>query len=119
MSDERRNIKRRKFNYYMRVLDNGTQQLAGYLSDISPRGFQLECPHPVIVNKDYSFRLDLTPDISNRSFITFSARCRWIKPDDVDPTLIDAGFQIISIAASDDEVYQRIVVKYASQNEWS
>jgi hypothetical protein len=117
MSQERRNIKRRKFTYYMRVLDNNTQQPLGYLADISPKGFQLDTPQPVVVNKDYSIRLDLTADVSDRNFITFSARCRWSRPDESDPSSFDAGFQITSIAPHDDVIFQRMVAKYGSQSD--
>jgi hypothetical protein len=118
MSYERRDIKRRKFNYYMRVLENGSQQLVGYLSDISPRGFQMECPKPVTTNMDYNFRLELTPDISEKSFITFLARCRWSRPDEMDPTLHDAGFQIVGISPHDNEIFQRMVIRYASASDF-
>lgn len=118
MTDERRDIKRRKFNYYMRVLENGSLQLMGYLSDISPRGFQMECPHQVATNRDYNFRLELTPDIADKSFITFLARCRWSKPDEMDPTLYDAGFQIVNISPHDNEIFQRMVIRYASSNDF-
>jgi hypothetical protein len=117
MSDERRYVKRRKFTYYMRVLDSHTQQLIGYLADISQRGFQLDSPQQMVVNKDYSVRLDLTPDVSDRSFITFMARCRWSRPDETDPAAFVAGFQIIGISPNDDVVYQRIVTKYGSQDD--
>ena len=117
MSGERRIGKRRKFTYYMRVVDNYTQQLVGYLADISPKGFQLDTPQPIVVNKDYNVRLDLTPDVSERSFIAFTARCRWNRPDESDPFSFDAGFQITGISPFDNEIYQRIVAKYGSQSE--
>jgi hypothetical protein len=119
MADERRNLKRSKFSYYMRVLDNYTQQVVGYLANISPRGFQLDCSQPIILNKDYTLRLDLTADISERSFIVFSARCRWSRPSENDPFSYDAGFQILNISPNDDVIFQRIVTKYGSKdNVW-
>jgi hypothetical protein len=117
MSKERRNVKRRKFTYYMRVLDSKTMEAVGYLADISEKGFQLDSPRPVDVNKDFNFRLDLTPDVSDKNFITFTARCRWSKPDDADPSSYDAGFQVIGISPHDNEIFQRIVTKYGSQSE--
>jgi hypothetical protein len=116
MTDERRNVKRRKFTYYMRVLDSNTLQTMGYLADISERGFQLDSPQPVAVNRDFGIRLDLTPDVSDKNFITFTARCRWTRPDETDPFSFDAGFQIIGISPHDDEIFQRIVTKYGSQS---
>jgi hypothetical protein len=117
MSDERRVLKRRRFTYYMRVLDNSTQQPVGYLANISEKGFQLDSPQQVAVNKDFSFRLDLTPDVSDKNFITFSARSRWCRPDESDPFSFNAGFQIVGISPHDNEIYQRIVTKYAAQDD--
>lgn len=117
MSDERRYLKRRKFTYYMRVLDNHTQQPIGYLADISPKGFQLDSPQQMVVNKDYSIRLDLTPDVSDKNFITFTARCRWNRPDETDPSSFDAGFQVVGISPHDNEIFQRMVAKYGSQSD--
>ncbi len=115
MSDERRNLKRSKFAYYMRVVDNQTQQLVGYLDDISPKGFQLDSRNQFSVNRDYNLRLDLTTEISDRPFITFTARCRWSKPDPSDPGSYDAGFQILNITPHENEIFQRIVTKYGTQ----
>jgi len=117
MSDERRYLKRRKFTYYMRVLDNNTQQAVGYLANISEKGFQLDSPQPVAVNKDFNIRLDLTADISDKNFITLSARSRWCRPDESDPYSYNAGFQITGISPHDNEIFQRIVTKYAAKDE--
>ena len=119
MSEERRNVKRSRFTYYMRVLDNNTQNLVGYLIDISSKGFQLDSPQPIPVNRDYNLRLDLTSDISEKAFIVFTARSRWSRPDSSDPSSHDAGFQIIKISSSDDVIFQRIVTKYGSlESTW-
>ena len=119
MIDERRTTKRRKFGYYMRVINNTTSELAGYLSDISSRGFKLDSQKPLLVNKDYTLRLDLTPDISDRSFILFIARSKWSQPDPLDPNSNIQGFQVISISPHDEEIFIRILEKYGtSERNW-
>jgi len=112
MADERRFNKRRKFGYYMRVVDSNTHELVGYLSDISNRGFKLDSAHPLTVDKDYALRLDLTPEISEKSFIAFVARTKWSQPDSTDPFAHNEGFLIVNIAPRDAEIFQRIVDKY-------
>jgi len=112
MADEKRNVSRRKFGYYMRVVDNISSELVGYMADISPRGFKLDSPKPVTVNKDFTLRLDLTPDISDRSFIIFIARCKWSSTDPYDPTTYVEGFQVMNISARDEEIFNRILEKY-------
>ena len=114
MADERRNTSRRKFAYYMRVVDNSTSEVIGYLSDISPRGFKLDRNKPPIPNKDYTMRLDLTPDISDRSFIIFVARSRWSKGDSADPNSFLEGFQVMNISPHDEEIFNRIVDRYGA-----
>jgi len=118
MSAERRNIKRRKCNYYLRVVDSSTQQLVGYFSDLSTQGFKVDSPQPLPVDKDFNLRVDLTSDISDRAYIAFIARSRWMKPDFTDPSLLNAGFQIIGISPHDNEIFQRVVQKYSTESAW-
>jgi hypothetical protein len=98
----------------MRVIDNDTQEIVGYLSDISPRGFKLDCQKSLAINQDYTLRLDLTPDISEKSYIAFVARVMWKKPDPFNPVAHIQGFQIVSISPYEKEIFQRIVDKYGS-----
>lgn len=119
MADERRFSKRRKFGYYMRVVDNNTQELLGYLADISPRGFKLDSTKPLIVNKDYTMRLDLTPEISERPYIVFVARTKWSQPDSTDPFAHNEGFQIVNMTPHDEVIFQRLVDKYGTpESKW-
>ena len=118
MSAERRNIKRRKCNYYLRVVDYNTQQLVGYFSDLSTQGFKVDSPQPITVNKDYNLRVDLTGDVSDKAFIAFVARSRWFQPDSTDPSMLNAGFQIVGISQQDNEIFQRVVEKYGIDIAW-
>ena len=115
MANERRTNNRSKFAYYMRVLDNITSELVGYLTDISPRGFKLDSSKPMIPNKDYTLRMDLTPDISDRSFIIFIARAKWTKNDPTDPNSFLDGFKIVNISPHDEDIFNRILAKYVVQ----
>jgi hypothetical protein len=119
MAEERRFSERRKFGYYMRVMDNNTQELIGYLANISPRGFKLDSTKSIMVNKDYALRLDLTMEISERPYIIFVARARWSRPDLIDPFAHNDGFQIVSISPRDEEIFNRIVAKYGTpESKW-
>lgn len=112
MLDNRRINPRRKFGYYMRVIENSTSEVIGYLTNISTRGFRLDCVKPLPVNKEVVMRLDLTPDISERTSIIFVARCRWSHLDPYDPTSVVEGYQVINISPQDEEIFNRIVEKY-------
>ena len=112
MPDERRINARRKFGYYMRIFDNVTNEIVGYLSDISPRGFRLDSPKLLAVNKEFTLRLDLTSEVSDRLFIVFIASVKWSKQDPFDPNSFIEGFQITNIAPRDEEIFNRILDKY-------
>jgi hypothetical protein len=73
----------------------------------------MDSEKPFLVNKDYTLRLDLTPDVSDRSFIIFIARSKWSKPDPLDPTTTVDGFQIVNISPHDEEIFFRILEKYS------
>lgn len=114
MAGERRNLKRKNFSYYMTVSDNITQQLMGYLSDISPRGFRLDCKNPLPAGKDYQLRMELTGEIANKDFMVLIARSKWCRPDIFDPSISNVGFEIVRISKEDSSIYQRLVEQYAS-----
>ena len=112
MENERRRIKRRKFGYYMPVVDTSNQDCIGYLSDVSPQGFKLESPKPIRLNFIYNLRLDLTSAISSRPYIVFQAKSIWGQGDPIMPNEYVHGFQILSISPDDMAVFQKIIDNY-------
>ena len=112
--NERRNLKRRKFAYYMRVLDDGTLKLIGHLSDISTKGFKIDTQNPIAPGLKFRLRMDLTSEVSNKSHILFSAVTRWCRLDPTDPFIQNVGFEITDISTEDSAIYQRIVDKYGT-----
>jgi hypothetical protein len=109
---ERRKDVRRKGGEYMRVTDNITGELVGYITEISLGGFRLECPHALAVEEDHTLRLENTSEVKEKPYIVLVARTRWIQPDPVMPNEYVQGFQIVSMAPSEQEIYQSIVDNY-------
>ena len=58
--DQRRNLDRKVFSYYMQLINHNIQELVGHLADISSGGIKLDNPSPIPPDKDFRFRLDLT-----------------------------------------------------------
>jgi hypothetical protein len=112
MGSERRNNNRRKFGYYMPVIDNSTQKVIGYLSNISSRGFKLESQKSLTANMVHHLRLDLTSEFSKKSYIVFYAKVVWSQADPVSPMEFVSGFQIVNISLEDQAIFERIVEKY-------
>ncbi len=109
---ERRHTQRKKFDFYMRVLDDDTEKTVGHLVDVSPDGFRLETSEPLPLKKEYFLHMELTPDISDKLFMFFAGRTVWCKPDTVMPNMYHVGFLMTSISDHDQEIYQRLLEKY-------
>jgi hypothetical protein len=115
--DERRRLKRKDFSYYMRLIDSDTQELVGHLVDISTGGFRMDSQQPIPLNKDFRFRMDLTSEVANKPSMIFVARSKWCEVDPLDPFIYNVGFQLISIAPSDIEIFNRMMEKYGSRSD--
>ncbi|MCC6260174.1 MAG: PilZ domain-containing protein [Anaerolineales bacterium] len=108
---EKRTVPRKKFEMYMRVLDDDTQETLGHMVDISEDGLQLETSAALPVNKDYYMRVELTPELADRPFMIFLARSRWCKPGNI-PFLFYTGFKIVEIMPDDKQTFQIIAKKF-------
>ncbi len=126
MIAERRNLTRRAFTYYMRVMDEATGELIGHISDISTTGFKLDCKKPIPPNTLIKMRIENIGPIANKNFMTFVACSRWCKRDEYDMSMYNAGFQLTNIATSDYDTFVKMYNNYGvskpshtSTNLWS
>lgn len=113
---EQRQIARRKFSYYMLVYDNETDKLVGHWADISPSGFKLETITPIPLDTEFHFRVELSYEIANKSYMTFDARSRWCYQDNFDPDLYYAGFEIAKLPPDDFKIFKSMFEKYGSKD---
>jgi hypothetical protein len=109
---EKRRVPRKKFESYMRVLDDDTEATVGHLVEVSPTGLRLETSEPVPPGREFHVHMELTPDVSDRLFMFVSIRSRWCKPDTIMPNLYRVGFEITNITPHDHEIYQRLLDLY-------
>jgi len=112
---EKRKVGRRDFTYYMQVTNDVTKELIGYLSDISTGGFKLDSQKQITPGQDFRMRIELTPEIADKNVMVFIARSKWCRPDHIDPTSFNVGFEIINMAPSDMVIFQRMFDKYGSE----
>ncbi len=111
---EKRTVPRKNFSFYMRVLNDDTEEILGHMVEVSPVGLRLETVGPLPINTDYYLRLELTPDLGDLPYIVFIARSKWCKIDDIQPNLFRVGFQIVEIMPEDKEIFLRILAKFGS-----
>ena len=89
--------------------------MIGDLADISRDGFMLESFKPIPLNAEFSFRIDLPPEISRKQSIVFTAKSRWSQRDPLDTRLYDVGFEILNTDPGDAQVFQQIFDQYGSK----
>ena len=116
---ERRKLKRRSLAYYMLVMDANTREMIGHLVDITPGGLMMDSAKPLPLGSDFRLLLDTMPDVADKDYIKFTARCKWCLPDAVEPYLFDIGFSIIDIAQHDADIIRKITEKYATRDEYN
>ncbi len=103
----------------MRVMDNDTEEILGYLTEISLGGFRLESPKNLTVEKDYTLRLEYAVEEKDMRYIVLIARARWSQPDPIEPYEYILGFQIVSIAHPGQEIYKGIVENFGPpKHKW-
>jgi PilZ domain-containing protein len=116
MADKRK-INRRDFNYYMKVTNDVTKDLLGYLSDISTGGFKLDSQKQIAPGQDFRMHIELTPEIADKNSMVFIARSKWCHPDYIDPNSFNVGFEIVNISPSDMLIFQRMFDKYGAEDK--
>jgi len=112
----KRKLDRRDFTYYMQVKNEATKEIIGYLSDISTGGFKLDCDKNIPPGVDFRLQIELTPDVADKTSMTFIGRSKWCHPDHIDPTSFNVGFEIINMSPTDMEIFNRMFEKYGSQS---
>lgn len=112
---ENRKIERRRFTYYMQVLDASTTKLVGHLADISDQGFKLDSQHAIPAGKDFRLYINLSRDIADKTLLTFAARSKWCKPDLYDLTSYVVGFEIVNMLPADHIIFHRMFEKYGAK----
>ena len=118
MESERRRQKRRKFTYYMRVLDANTLQTIGHLRDISATGIGLDSEKPLPIDRNYQLRLDLTAEMANKTYMVINGRSKWCQADRLEPNSYNVGFEVNIVSRDDSEIFQRMYEKYGSDSRW-
>ncbi len=113
--EERRDVKRRKFTFYMPVTDNDTEKLVGYLTDISDVGFRLDSPHIQPTEKVFNLRLELATDLAAKPFLVFVARSKWCREDKITPNTYNVGFQIMHLDPADVRIFKLMIQTYGAE----
>ena len=112
MFKENRRMDRRTFSYYMPVTDAASAVQVGIMTDISLGGFKLDSRQPIPNGQVNRLRLDLTYDIAPQASVVFAGRSKWCRPDTIEPSTYNVGFEIFNLSPDDAAILKRVYEKY-------
>jgi len=105
---EKRRLKRRHLIFYLRVFNAETNQLLGYLVDLTPEGIMLMSEEPVEKGEKFKLRMDLPEEYSDRAKIEFDAESVWTSTD-VNPDFYDTGFKFSNVSHEERLIIEDII----------
>lgn len=115
---ERRKAQRRHLLYYGRVYDEDIRKQIGYLVDITEKGLMLLSEEAISVGQIRKLKLEITDDVDERPYLTFSAKSVWCEPD-ISPDHYTTGFEILELKPSDAQIINNIVRIYGFRDNKS
>ncbi len=88
-----RHEKRRHLLFYLRVYEVGSEDVLGYLVDVSDDGLMLMSDKEIETDREYSLRVHLLDPVDGKQDLHLEARCLWCKHS-VNTDIFDAGFHV-------------------------
>ena len=113
--DEKRSIKRRHLIFYLRVFDKKSNELLGYLVDITAEGMMLISEKPIETSKHYELKMDLPSEIGDNKHLIFHADSLWSRKD-VNPDFWDTGFKFLDLSAENQDLISNLISFFGFQN---
>ncbi len=93
---EKRGLKRWHLIFYLRVFDQDTGKLLGYIVDISTSGMMLISDQPLPVHKEYRLYVDVPQEEGQRERVFLKALSLWSSKD-INPDFFDTGFRLLDL----------------------
>jgi hypothetical protein len=97
---EGRHTQRKQIIYYLKVYDQDTGKLLGYLADLTTKGLMVIGDQKIKKGKTFHLRMDLPKEMKGSKKIAFKARVMWCKPD-ANPGFFDTGYRMMNLSKED------------------
>jgi c-di-GMP-binding flagellar brake protein YcgR len=111
---DRRKLDRKFLTYFARVTDRKTDRLLGYLVDLTTGGALLIGDVPLKIGVDFSLRVDLPEELTDKKFLDIEARAVWNQPD-VDPEFYRTGLQLLQTTPEELSILGRVLSHYSAK----
>lgn len=108
---EKRKLRRKRATYYMKVVDQKTNKLAGNVHDISPSGFMMNSARPIKTHIVHDLSMFLPDTIEGEIPIIVKAKSVWCSRNLI-TNLYDTGFQLVNVSAEEREIIKSSLNSY-------
>jgi len=106
--DEKRRIQRKHLRHQLMVFDRNTDELTGYLVDITPEGIMLTTKNPVEVGITFNLRMALPDKIRGSRQVIFDAQSIWCRKEAL-TRFCKTGLKVLEITNGDTETIQLLI----------
>ena len=106
--EERRKLKRRYLIYPIRVFDPDSNQLIGFIENITTEGMMIRAGKPFQTFNKYQFKMLFGEEIHKTGHFEFSAECKWWDKDIV-TGFYNAGFYLEDVSFEGFQVLNKII----------
>ena len=111
--DEKRKLKRKHLRHQLMIFDRNTDELTGYLLDITPEGIMLTTKNPVEVGATFNLRMALPDKIRGSRQVVFYARSVWCQKEAI-TDFFKTGLEVLEITNEDAETIQLLIKEFGS-----
>ena len=108
---EKRKHKRIPLHYYLKVSGSDTEELLGYMIDVTPEGFKLLGEKQIPAGSQVQCTVELPEEIKGYKELSFRATACW-SIQDVNPDYYASGYQIGEIEPEGETVIALIIHHY-------
>ena len=102
---------RMSLKVYLKVLDEKTGQLFGYMVDITREGFLLTKETSTESGNTFQLKLELPSEIEGRKNLQFSATSTW-NDKDSESDFYNTGFKFEGLSDDDEKMLEQVMEKF-------
>ena len=111
--DDKRKPQRKHLRHQLMVFDRNTDELTGYLVNITPEGIMLTTRNPVEVGATFNLRMALPDKIRGSRQVAFDAQSVWCRKDAI-TGFCKTGLKVLEIANGNAETIQILINVFGS-----
>jgi len=111
---ERRKLKRKHLRHHLMIFDRNTDELTGYLVDLTTEGIMLTSKSPVKLGATFNLRMALPDKIRGSWQFTFDARSVWSRKDAI-TGFYKTGFRVLDLANGNSETIRILLHEFGAQ----